>query len=205
MEVSLRGLVRSVAYRASLFGLATLSTIACTADSPLTGTAEQAAITQLPPNLTLALNARSSLTIGAFTQVSADVASSGLNGSVLFDVNSTQGFFSGFNVLASTVVINTGATVGHIFGNDITLNGNAAQESIGLDPRLLPAVPTVTPSAPGTSNVSTGKNEAKQLCPGQYGTISLGQNSTLNLNGGVYQVQKLVLGDGARLEPSEPV
>ncbi|HEX3758367.1 MAG TPA: hypothetical protein VHW23_06655 [Kofleriaceae bacterium] len=201
----MRGSVRSAAFRASLFGLAALSAVDCTTDSPLTGTAEQAAVTQLPPNLNLALNARNALTIGAFTQVSADVGASGLSGSVLFDVNSNQGFFSGFNVLANTVTINTGATVGHIFGNDITLNGSAGQESIGLDPRLLPAVPTVSPSTPGTTNVSTGKNEAIQLCPGSYGTISVGQNSILNLNGGVYQINRLVLGDGARLEPSEPV
>lgn len=199
----MREFVRSVAFRASLFGLATLSAVSCTADSPLTGTAEQEAVTQLPPNLNLALYAKNSLTIGAFTQINADVGGSGLNGSVLFDVSSTQSFFN--NVAANTVTINTGASVGHIFGNDITLDGSAAQESIGLDPRQLPTFPAVTPSTPGTTNVSTGENQAKQLCPGQYGTISLGVNSVLNLNGGVYQVQKLVLGDGARLEPSEPV
>ena len=53
--------------------------------------------------------------------------------------------------------------------------------------------------------MSTNENQAKQLCPGQYGAISLGVNSTLNLNGGVYQVTRLTLADGARLEPSEPV
>jgi hypothetical protein len=203
MEASLRGLVRSVACRASLLGLATLSTITCTGGSPLTGTTEQAAVTQLPPGLNLTLYAKNSLTISAFSQINADVGGSGLNGSVLFDVGSTQSSIN--NVVANTVTINTGASVGHIFGNDITLNGNAAQESIGLDPRLLPQFPAVTPSTPGTTNVSTGQNQAKQLCPGQYGTISLGLNSVLNLNGGVYQVQKLVLADGARLEPSEPV
>jgi len=196
-------LVHSVAVRASLFGLATLSTITCTPDSPQTSTAEQAAVTQLPPHLNLTLNAKTSLTISAFAQINADVGSSGLSGSVLFDVGSSQNVSN--NVLSNTVTINTGASVGHIFGNDITLNGSAAQESIGVDPRQLPAVPAVTPSTPGTTNVSTAQNQAKQLCPGQYGTISLGINSVLNLNGGVYQVQKLVLADGARLEPSEPV
>ena len=199
----MRDLVHSVAFRASLLGLATLS--ACTADSLQTDTTEQAAIAQLPSNLNLMLNARNSLTIGAFTQVSADVGASGLTGSVLFDVSSTQGFFGGFNVVANTVTINTGASVGHVFGNDITLNGSASQESIGIDPRLLPQVPAVTPSTAGTTNVTTSENQAKQLCPGRYGTISLGINSVLNLNGGVYQIQKLVLADGARLEPSEPV
>lgn len=199
----MKALVHSVVFRASLLALVPLSAVTCTGDAPLTGSAEQEAVTQLPPNLNLTLNARNSLTIGAFTQINADVGSSGLNGSVVFDTSASQSFFN--NLLANTVTINIGASVGHIFGNDITLNGSAAQESIGVDPRQLPAVPAVTASTPGTTNVSTGENQAKQLCPGQYGTISLGVNSVLNLNGGVYQVQRLVLGDGARLEPSEPV
>jgi hypothetical protein len=125
---------------------------------------------------------------------------------VLFDVGATQGFsFSGFRVLANTVTINTSAVVGTVFGNDITNNGFVSQELLGLDPDALPQIPLVTKGTAGTTNVSTNENQAKQLCAGQYGTISLGIDSVLNLNGGVYQVSKLVLADGARLEPSEPV
>ncbi|HEX7843350.1 MAG TPA: hypothetical protein VF469_38020, partial [Kofleriaceae bacterium] len=148
------------------------------------------------------LNAKTTVTVGAFTQVSGDVASVGVSGSVLFDVSSSQSFFGGFNVLANTVTVNTQASVGHVFGNDITVNGFASQQSLGLDPRTLPQVPAVTPATPGTTNVSTNPNQAKQLCPGQYGAITLGTNSTLNLNGGVYEVTRLSLADGARLEPS---
>ncbi len=193
--------------RAGLFALATLSVVTCTADtSESTGAAEQAVVDPpLPSNLNLILNAKTTVTIGAFTSVNGDVGSSGLSGSVLFDVSSTQGFFSGFNVLANTVTVNTNASVGHVFGNDITVNGFASQQSLGLDPTTMPQVPAVTPASPGTTSVSTNENQAKQLCPGQYGAISLGVNSTLNLNGGVYQVTKLTLADGAHLEPSEPV
>ena len=158
----------------------------------------------LPDDLNLILNAKTSVAIGAFTQVNGDVASAGLNGSVVFDVSAGQGSF-GFNVLANTVTVNLSAAVGHIFGNDITVDGSASEQSLGLDPTKLPQVPTATPATPGTTGVSTKQNQAKQLCPGQYGAISLGINSTLNLNGGVYQVTKLTLADGARLEPSEPV
>jgi hypothetical protein len=185
-----------------------LSIVACTADTPASiGTAEQAVVNPpLPGNLNLILNAKTTVTIGAFTQINGDVGSAGLNGSVLFDVSSSQGFgFGGFNLLANTVTVNTGASVGHVFGNDITINGFASQQSLGLDPTAMPQVPAVTAATPGTTNVSTNQNQAKQLCPGQYGAISLGVNSTLNLNGGVYQVTRLTLADGARLEPSEPV
>jgi len=203
----LRARVRSVLFPASLLGLAFLSAASCAVDSPQpTGAVEQAVVNPpLPGNLNLILHAKTTVTIGALTQVSGDVGSAGVNGSVLFDVSSSQGFFSGFNVLANTVTVNTGASVGHIFGNDITVNGSASQQSLGLDPRALPQVPAVTPASPGTTNVSTNPNQAKQLCPGQYGAISLGTNSTLNLNGGVYEVTRLNLADGARLEPSEPV
>jgi hypothetical protein len=214
-EASLSARVRSIVFPASLLGLVSLSAVSCTVDSaqPIgqstaapTGAVEQAVVNPpLPGNLNLILNAKTAVTIGAFTQVNGDVGSSGGNGSVLFDVSSSQGFFSGFNVLANTVTVNTNASVGHIFGNDITVSGSASQQSLGFDPRTLPPVPGVTPATPGTTNVSTNPNQAKQLCPGQYGAISLGTNSTLNLNGGVYQVTRLNLADGARLEPSEPV
>src|SRR5438876_459001 len=59
--------------------------------------------------------------------------------------------------------------------------------------------------SPGTTNVTVNTNQAKQLCAGRYGTISLATGATLNLNGGVYQVTRLNLADGAHLEPSEPV
>jgi hypothetical protein len=190
-------------FRSSLLGLATLSIVGCTAETPQsTGAAEQAVINPPLPSLNLAVNAKTTVTIGAFSQVFGDVASSGLSGSVLFDVSSSQGFG---NVLATTVAVRTNASVGHIFGNDITVDGFATAQTLGLDPAALPQVPAVTPATPGTTNVSTNANQAKQLCPGQYGAISLGTNSTLNLNGGVYHVTRLTLADGARLEPSEPV
>jgi hypothetical protein len=198
--------LRSAVCSAGLFGLVSL-TITCTADSPSTGTVGQAVINPpLPGNLNLILNAKTTVTIGAFSTVFGDVASSGLSGSVLFDVAATQNFgFPGFRVLANTVTVNTSAAVGTVFGNSITNNGFASQEVLGLDPGALPQVPLVTNGIAGTTNVSTNANQSRQLCPGQYGTISLGINSVLNLNGGVYQIGKLVLADGARLEPSEPV
>lgn len=191
---------------AGLFGLVLL-TITCTADSPSTGAMEQAVINPpLPNDLNLILNAQTTVTVGAFSNVVGDVASSGPSGSVLFDVAATQNFgFSGFRVLANIVTINTSAAVGTVFGNDITNNGFVSQQLLGLDPGALPQIPLVTKGTAGATNLSTNANQARQLCPGQYGTISLGINSVLNLNGGVYQVNKLVLADGARLEPSEPV
>lgn len=182
---------------------APLAVVACMADSPQTDGVEQAVINPPLPPLTLILNAKNALTIGAQSQVFGDVAASGASGTLAFDVGASQSF-SG-NAVASTVTIAVGATAGHIIGNDITVDGSAAQQTLGLNPAALPQVPAVTPSAPGTTNVALHANQSRQLCPGNYGAISLDSNATLNLNGGVYQVSRLTLGDGARLEPSEPV
>jgi len=192
--------------RASLFALATLAIGGCMADSPQTGAAEQAVINPpLPSDLNPTLNAKTTVTIGPFSQVNGDVAGSGPKGSVLFDVSSSQGFFSGHNALANTVAVRPGATAGHVFGNDVTVDGFASEVSLGLDPGALPQVPAATAMTAGTVSVTVKPNQTKQLCPGQFGAISLGIGATLSLNGGVYQMTRLTLADGARLEPSEPV
>ena len=201
----MRAQTQSAAFRIGLFALATLPFVGCLPDAPQTTAAEQAAISPpLPNNLNLVLNARTTLTIGPFARVFGDVASSGPRGSLLFDVNSTQGFGQ-FNALANTVTVRVGASADHVFGNDITVEGSVSQESLGLNPAALPQVPAATAITPGTTNVNVKPNQAKQLCPGQYGAVSLGIGATLNLNGGVYQMTRLTLADGARLEPSEPV
>jgi hypothetical protein len=184
---------------------ASLSLAACVADAPL-GSTEQAAITPLPSDLDLTLNAKTTVMIGSLASVNGDVASTGAAGSVIFDVSATQGYYyDGHNTLANTVEVRAGASAGRVIGNDIFGDGSAVSRALGLDPATLPPIPDVTPAAPKTANVSVGAGHMKQICPGQYGAISLGTNATLGLNGGVYHLTKLVLADGARLEPSEPV
>jgi hypothetical protein len=205
-NVSLRSSTAARAWLARLALLAApLPLAACMADAPL-GTAEQAAITPLPTNLNLALNAKTTVLIGSLANINGDVASRGAAGSVIFDVSATQGYYySSYNTLANTVEVRAGASVGRVIGNDIFGDGNATSRALGLDPSRLPPIPAVTPADPSTVNVSVGAGHMKQLCPGQYGAISVGANATLGLNGGVYHLSKLVLADGARLEPSEPV
>ena len=196
----------STSSRATLFALAISSAVTCTADTPpSTRSSEQAVVNPpLPSNLNVTLNAKTTVTINPSAQINGDVASVGLNGSVLFDASSFQGCCD-HTVLANTVTVRVNASVGRIIGNDITVDGTASERLLGFDPGTLPPVPAITPATPGTTNVSTNQNQSKQLCPGQYGAISLGINSTLSLNGGVYHVTRLTLADGARLEPSEPV
>jgi hypothetical protein len=200
-----RGFERYAVLRASLLALATLSLVTCAVDTaPSTGTAEQGVITPpIPSDLNLILNAKTTIAIGPFTQVVGDVGSSGVNGSALLDVSAFQNI--GGRLVANTVRVQIGAQAGQVIGNDITLDGSAAGQTLGLDPAALPSVPAASAATPGTSNLSVAANQAKQACPGQYGAISLAPNATLNLNGGVYHLTRLTLGDGARLQPSEPV
>jgi hypothetical protein len=205
MEASLRARTRSVTIRASLFALATLSVVTCTADAPhSTDTAALGAITPpLPGDLNLILHAKTSVTIGPFTQVFGDIGSSGLSGSALLDVNAFQTFNG--RLLANTVKVQVGAQAGQIIGNDITVDGFAESQTLGFDPSKMPSVPAATAATPGATNLSVAANQAKQACPGQYGAMVLGADSTLNLNGGIYHVTRLSLAEGARLQPSEPV
>jgi hypothetical protein len=176
----------------------------CTAEPPPPiGVAEQSVVNPpLPVNLNLHLHAKTTVTIGAFTEVLADVGSSGLSGSVVLESGSIQ---RGHYTLANTIKVRAGAFGGHLWGNDITVDGSAASRTLGLDPTKMPPMPAVTAATPGTTNVSVAANQSKQLCAGQYGAMTLGPNSMLNLNGGVYHLTRLNLADGARLLPSEPV
>jgi hypothetical protein len=199
----MRVLDRSTTVRAGALALATLTLLSC-AGAPDEASRTQDVISVPPPgDLDLVLHAKTTVTIGPFTQVFGDIGSTGLAGSVLFDVNASQGF--GDNTLASTITVRTAAQAGHLFGNDLTVDGVAAAQTLGLDPAALPAVPGVTGAVPGTTGITVNANQARQLCPGQYGVISLAANATLNLNGGVYQISRLTLAAGARLETSEPV
>ncbi|MEO7734151.1 MAG: hypothetical protein ABIY55_24525 [Kofleriaceae bacterium] len=189
--------------RAGALALATMTLLSCV-DTPEDTTRTQAVINPpLPTNLDLILHAKTTVTIGPFTQVFGDVGSTSLTGSVVFDVNASQGFSN--NTLASAITVRTAAQVGHVIGNDLTVDGFAAAQTLGLNPAALPAVPSVTAAVPGKTGITVNAGQARQLCPGQYGAISLATNATLNLNGGVYQISRLTLAAGARLEPSEPV
>jgi len=189
---------------ASTLTLATLCGTSCSVDEPTpTNSATQAVINApLPADLSLMLNSKTTLSIGPFDLVLGDVGASGPKGSVLFDVSAQQ--FGG-TTAANTVVIRTGALAGNVYGNDLTVDGSAASQILGLDPSDLPQVPANGAVTPGTTSLTVAANQARQLCPGQYGAITLGNNATLNLNGGVYQISRLSLADGAKLLPSEPV
>jgi hypothetical protein len=187
-----------------VLALAPLAFTSCTNGEPLTRSTGQAVIsTPIPTNLTLVLHSKTTVSIGPFAQVFGDVGSTAIDGSVLFDVSSSQSFFG--NVLATTVTVRESASVGHIYGNDIMVDGSAFQQTLGIDPTTLPAIPNGTAAVPGATDIAISANQTKQLCPGQYGEISLDANATLNLNGGIYEVSRLSLAEGARLEPSEPV
>jgi hypothetical protein len=179
--------------------------VGCADEAALpTSTAEQGVVNTPPPvDLRLALHAKTSLTIGPNTYVNGDVGVSGASGTLLFDAYSNQSYYG--RALANTITVRVGANAGVVHGNIITVDGSARQRILGLDPAALPPVPPATAAVPGSTNVSIGVNQLRQLCPGQYGTISVGRGATLNLNGGVYQVSRLTLADGATLVPSEPV
>jgi hypothetical protein len=177
--------------------------MACTEGTPSTGKTAQEAVSRVPLDLNLFLNAKKTLTIGAEAFVEGDVGASGPTGAVIFTASSDQS--SSGNAVANRIDVQAGADAGHVFGNDLTIDGDVREQAIGVDPAALPQVPSATVATPGTTNVTVAAGHITQLCAGQYGAISLQSNATLNLNGGVYHLTKLTLADGASLQPSEPV
>lgn len=179
----------------------------CTTDMNIERASQEVITPPLPADLNLTLYAKTTITVSPFATVNGDVASAAANGSVLYDVSAHQGYYyySGYNTIANAITVRAGATIGAAYGNDLLIEGTAYSKNLGFDPQQMPAIPTATVAVPGPTNISVGANHAKQLCAGQYGSMTLGQNATLNLNGGVYHVTKLALGDGAKLLPSEPV
>lgn len=122
----MRARVQIATFRAGLCALASLSVLSCSAESPATGAAEQEAVSAVPANLNLFLNAKKTLTIGAQAIVNGDVGASGPTGTVIFDTSSQQGFFG--NAVANRMDVRIGASAGHVFGNDLTIDGFVAAQ-----------------------------------------------------------------------------
>lgn len=103
-----------------------------------------------------------------------------------------------------------------IFGNNSRAEGNISYNSLSVasttvitgtrtTPLLLPIVPAITiPTIPfGTKSVFFQSSSTSTLEPGNYISIVLNENATLNLKGGVYNANLVLLTRGASLRFSK--
>ncbi|MCM8774073.1 MAG: hypothetical protein NC820_05000 [Candidatus Omnitrophica bacterium] len=100
-----------------------------------------------------------------------------------------------------------------ILGNNVTIGGNLYRNSLnhGTNFKLegddihpyefkgvsLPDFPNFSS---GTVDISKGNNQAYTLLPGTYRDITFGNNCTLKLTGGVYNIRKLTMGNNGTIQ-----
>jgi streptogramin lyase len=99
-------------------------------------------------------------------------------------------------LLAQTVVLRDRATTGEIGANQIT-----APTSVTTGPRsaYVAPPPGPTPAAPpvGTTAVTVNPGQTQTLAAGRFAAVTV--NGTLNLSGGLYEMQSLQIGAGGRI------
>ncbi len=69
----------------------------------------------------------------------------------------------------------------------------------------LPSLPPTAPVTPGNSDVTVDASDSKGLAAGAYANVSVGENATLLLAGGVYDLANLTLQAGATISIGEGV
>ena len=100
---------------------------------------------------------------------------------------------------AATIDLRSGSTLGAVFTNRLDNQGGTVR-SVSPFPATMPALPTLAPVTAGTTPISVPVNQTRSLGPGAYGLVHV--DGTLTLTGGTYQLARLELGSGGRVEAS---
>jgi len=108
------------------------------------------------------------------------------------------------NVIANRVLLQ-GASVGDVQTNQLTSQNGGTYVHSYTFPATMPALPPLATVTPGTTAVNVATSATKVLASGSYGAVSVANRGVLRLQGGVYHLSSLQLGDDARIEVSAPV
>lgn len=96
----------------------------------------------------------------------------------------------GTPVFTDYVMYSSGSTV---TPGGTTVHGQTGQQVSGV---TLPAAPT---NAAGSTNISLGNNQTQTIAPGAYGTLTVGNNCTLNFSAGDYVFKSFSSGNNPTL------
>ena len=91
-------------------------------------------------------------------------------------------------------------TLGAVFTNRLDNQGGTVRSVEPVYRPRMPALPTLAPVTAGTTPISVPVNQTRSLGPGAYGLVHV--DGTLTLTGGTYQLARLELGTGGRVEAS---
>ena len=122
-----------------------------------------------------------------------------LSGGVAIDISSGAVVQTTHNVIADSIKLNTGVSVGDLQVNRLVNPSSGTHGSVTpLVP--LPALPVPAAVIPGTTNLTVAGGKTVTASPGQFLTVSLGTSAVLRLNPGVYQMKDLTIGTSGRIE-----
>jgi len=102
---------------------------------------------------------------------------------------------NGSRVVGDTVWLQPHTSVYDVIDNNLIRRGATVHGTVttGLSLPLM-NLPALSANSPGTKDIVVDRNKTMILSEGQYRNITVKQNGTLVLTGGIYQVQSLNLG-----------
>jgi hypothetical protein len=127
-----------------------------------------------------------------------------LSGGVAVDVLTGARTQSTRNIIADSVRLGTGVTVGDLQTNRFVDGVGATHGSVSALVSL-PAIPAACGASPGTSNLTVGTGATVVASAGAFAAVSVGTGGKLRLNSGRYDASSVSVGTGARIEALGPV
>jgi len=154
-----------------------------------------------------ALEAQNSIRVqtGGVVIAGGDVGAHGtgsspfLSGGVAIDLGTGVQAPSNRNVIADSVRLGTGVTVGDIQTNRF-VDGTGTHHGVVTPLVPLPHPPAASPVNPGTANLTVAIGGILSATAGSYSTVTVGTGGKLRLAAGRYDMVSLTIGAGARLE-----
>lgn len=159
-----------------------------------------------PPGLdTLAAYAEWHAELDAVTVTGGDVAARKAEPGTRVDLIGGTAVNASRTVYAPALTLNQGASAGTVLADHVNaMDGSYATR--GAYPTGMPALPAVPAVAAGSEELRVPAGTTLSLAAtSQYGPVIIEAGATLRLTGGLYQIDRLDLEEGGRLEVTAPV
>jgi hypothetical protein len=186
----------------ALLGLALFG---CADQSPPAPAASRSSALNVSPRThDFVIEAQNSVRLKTGTAVQGgDIAARGASGPFLgasaVEVATGSVVQSSQNIIASSVRLGAGVSVGDVQTTQLSTGSGAKHGSVS--PLVaLPALPAADAAAPGSANLSVGTGQTSSAAPGAYGAVNVGTGATLKLAPGVYELGSLTVSTGARVQ-----
>ena len=124
-----------------------------------------------------------------------------LAGNAAVDLNSGAQVQASQTLYASSVYLNSGASIGAVDTESLTGSSGAKHGTVSAFPTM-PAAPALPAAKAGTTAVTVNSGASTTLAGGNYGDVTVSSGATLSLPGGAYVFSGLTLKSGATLSVS---